>query len=216
MTGPEPDPVVKLQTIIRSVAGARPPKPIAALLNGDTVKPWSEYAVALFELDLPLRVKKVLRQAWQAAARRGITRPREMCPLAPTSNSELHATTVAEFLELLRLVQLRSGLTLSQLSSKAGPGLPRSQAYSMLSRGALPTKPGQVRLFLKTCGLPEDQVDRVLQLWSALREETDRATAARNASEAGRDTETQFKNLLRHANSAKANTSTVMPARVKP
>ncbi|MGI5504134.1 helix-turn-helix domain-containing protein [Lentzea sp. CA-135723] len=79
---------------------------------------------------------------------------------------ELHASTVPEFLGLLKKIRGRSGLSLPKIAGLAG--LPRSQAYSMLSRGNLPTKPEQVRAFVTTCGLPEPQVVRVMELWAKL------------------------------------------------
>lgn len=201
MTHPDPDSVVKLQTLIRSLVGqGRLPQQIAALLDGDVVAPWPEYAVALFDLDLSVGVKKLLRQAWQAAARHGIAR-REIRPLAPTSTGELHAATEAAYVELMRLIQVRSGRTPSQLAAAAGPGLPRSQAYSMLRRETLPTKPEQVRLFLTTCGLPEDQVERMLQLWSELRERSAASRyGARGTGSAAPDVVAQYAGLLQRAN----------------
>lgn len=84
-------------------------------------------------------------------------------PLVPTTAAELHASTAAEFAALLRKIQVRSGLSVPEVARRAG--LPRSQAYSMLTRGTLPTKPAQVRLFVTTCGLPEPLVAVVMGLW---------------------------------------------------
>ncbi|SEP78541.1 transcriptional activator domain-containing protein [Lentzea xinjiangensis] len=91
-------------------------------------------------------------------------------PLVATSAAELRAATEAEFIELLRTVRVRSGLTLPEISRRAGGVLPRSQVYSLLRRGKLPTKPHQVRTFVTICGLPEQQVARVMELWATLRE----------------------------------------------
>ncbi|MFD4643704.1 BTAD domain-containing putative transcriptional regulator [Lentzea sp. NPDC058436] len=102
--------------------------------------------------------------------------PEPVRPLIATSTAELRAATEAEFVELLRTVHVRSGLSLPELSRRAGPVLlPRSQVYSLLKRGKLPTKPGQVRAFVSTCGLSEPQVARVMELWATLREQTELA-----------------------------------------
>ncbi|HEX8870216.1 MAG TPA: BTAD domain-containing putative transcriptional regulator [Lentzea sp.] len=89
-------------------------------------------------------------------------------PLVATSTAELRAETEAEFIELLRTVHARSGLTLPEVSRREGQVLPRSQVYSLLKRGKLPTKPGQVRAFVTICGLPEPQVACVMELWARL------------------------------------------------
>ncbi|MGW6444011.1 BTAD domain-containing putative transcriptional regulator [Lentzea sp. NPDC055074] len=97
-------------------------------------------------------------------------------PLMPTSTAELRAATEAEFVALLRKIHARSGLTLPELSRRAGAAtLPRSQVYSLLKRDRLPTKPDQVRAFVSTCGLSEPQVARVMELWATLREQTELA-----------------------------------------
>ncbi|WP_146231352.1 hypothetical protein [Lentzea atacamensis] len=123
----------------------------------------------MFEMTIELNVKRAMRQAWQEAVRKGAPpRRRKSQPLIPTSSDELDASTVAEFLALLKKIRLRSGLSLPKIAGLAGPALPRSQAYSMLNRGTLPTKPEQVRLFVTTCGLPEPQVAQVMELWARL------------------------------------------------
>ncbi|SDP83420.1 BTAD domain-containing putative transcriptional regulator [Lentzea jiangxiensis] len=101
--------------------------------------------------------------------------PDPVRPLVATSTAELRAATEAEFVELLRTIHARSGLTLPELSRRAGQVLPRSQVYSLLKRARLPTKPEQVRTFVTICGLPEPQVARVMELWATLREQTELA-----------------------------------------
>ena len=104
--------------------------------------------------------------------------PDPALPLLATSTAELRAATAAEFVELMRLIQVRSGLTLPEISRRAGRLLPRSQVYSLLKRRTLPTKPDQVRAFVTICGLPEPQVARVMELWATLREQTELAVSA--------------------------------------
>lgn len=103
--------------------------------------------------------------------------PDPALPLIATSTAELRAATAAEFVELMRLIQVRSGLTLPEISRRAGRLLPRSQVYSLLKRRTLPTKPDQVRAFVTICGLPEPQVARVMELWATLREQTELAVS---------------------------------------
>lgn len=103
--------------------------------------------------------------------------PDPALPLIATSTAELRAATAAEFVELMRLIQVRSGLTLPEVSRRAGRLLPRSQVYSLLKRRTLPTKPDQVRAFVSICGLPEPQVARVMELWATLREQTELAVS---------------------------------------
>ncbi|SER37546.1 BTAD domain-containing putative transcriptional regulator [Lentzea albida] len=101
--------------------------------------------------------------------------PRPARPLLATSTAELRAATETEFVELLRTIRTRSGLSLPEIHRRAGRVLPRSQVYSLLKRGKLPTKPEQVRAFVSTCGLSEPQVARVMELWATLREQTELA-----------------------------------------
>ncbi|MGW6934271.1 BTAD domain-containing putative transcriptional regulator [Lentzea sp. NPDC054927] len=108
------------------------------------------------------------------AAELGIE-PEPTRPLIATSTAELRAATEAEFIDLLRTIRVRSGLTPPEISRRAGQTLPRSQIYSLLKRGKLPTKPEQVRAFVTICGLPEPQVARVMELWASLREQTELA-----------------------------------------
>ncbi|MFD5827386.1 hypothetical protein [Lentzea sp. NPDC060358] len=91
-------------------------------------------------------------------------------PLVTTSMPELRAATEGEFIAMLRMISVRSGLTVREISRRAGGVLPRSQVYSLFQRGKLPTKPGQVRTFVTICGLRGPQVARVMALWVALRE----------------------------------------------
>ena len=93
-------------------------------------------------------------------------------PVRPLLDSELQATCEVGFTDLLRAIQVRSGLNPAQIAARTG--LPRSQAYSLINRNKLPTKPDQVRAFITICGLPDPQVQRVMALWAELRERRDR------------------------------------------
>jgi hypothetical protein len=90
-------------------------------------------------------------------------------PAVPISASELQATTVAEFLGLLRELMKRSGVNRKQLHERSG--VPKSTVYHWADPKtvALPSKPEQVRELAVACGLTKDQVDRIMQLWSGLR-----------------------------------------------
>ncbi|GAA3884952.1 hypothetical protein GCM10022243_57210 [Saccharothrix violaceirubra] len=87
--------------------------------------------------------------------------------LEPMLDTELQATNAAEFADLLGLIQLRSGLTPPRIARASG--IARSQVYSMLRRGTLPTRQDQVVQFLRVCGLPHHQIMRIVRLWLELR-----------------------------------------------
>ncbi|MEO6086694.1 MAG: hypothetical protein ABIQ18_26630 [Umezawaea sp.] len=92
-------------------------------------------------------------------------------PVVPVEDDELCAADAGEFIALLRLVQVRSGLSPAQVAVRSG--IPRSTAYRFVDNRkntALPTKVEQVKAFLVGCRLPEHQVRRVVLLWTDLRE----------------------------------------------
>jgi len=158
---------------------------------------WSWFATRMFALDLSARTRGSLQEAFRraegrtgasavdadpadvadvAVARRGANVPDLVAPMEgparPTADTELQATTVGEFLVLLRRIRERSGLTVPRVAARTGGLLPRSQAYTMVDAGRtkLPGKVEQVRAFAWACGLPGHQVDRVVRLWAELRE----------------------------------------------
>lgn len=102
-------------------------------------------------------------------------------PAVATGDSELQATTAEEFLDLLRLLQKRSGLSFAKLADRAGADLSKSQAHAMVKEGRtrLPVRADQVRLFATACGLNAQQADRVVRLWAELRDGGGRSTVAR-------------------------------------
>ncbi|WNV81922.1 hypothetical protein [Umezawaea sp. Da 62-37] len=92
-------------------------------------------------------------------------------PAVPVEDGELRAATPREFIAVLRLVQIRSGFTPAQIAIRSN--IPRSTAYRFVDNKkntALPTKADQVKAFLVGCRLPENQVRRVVLLWTDLRE----------------------------------------------
>lgn len=92
-------------------------------------------------------------------------------PAAPVEDDELRAASARDFIGVLRLVQVRSGLTPAQVALRSG--IPRSTAYRFVDdrkNTALPTKAEQVRAFLVGCGLPDHQVRKTVLLWTDLRE----------------------------------------------
>ncbi|PRY46309.1 hypothetical protein [Umezawaea tangerina] len=92
-------------------------------------------------------------------------------PAMPVEDRELRATTPREFISVLRLVQLRSGFSPAQIAIRSN--IPRSTAYRFVDNKkntALPTKVEQVKAFLVGCRLPENQVRKVVLLWTDLRE----------------------------------------------
>jgi hypothetical protein len=83
-------------------------------------------------------------------------------------SEQLTASTPAQFSQLLNRVMTAADLRASEVAIKAK--IPRSQAYSMVSgnRTALPSKPEQVRAFVKACGLNPVQATTVIDLWAKL------------------------------------------------
>ncbi|WP_331760977.1 M23 family metallopeptidase (plasmid) [Nocardia sp. NBC_01377] len=84
----------------------------------------------------------------------------------------LQVSTEQDFLELMRAVQMASGLNAGQISKNAGAidgrrVLPRSTAYTFLDerRPHVPTKGEQVRAFFVGCGLPASDVETVMGAW---------------------------------------------------
>ncbi|WHT21875.1 helix-turn-helix transcriptional regulator [Crossiella sp. CA-258035] len=97
---------------------------------------------------------------------------------APTSATELKASTVAEFLALLRTLQHRSGANRSRLAGRSG--IPKSSLYNLLDRNrtVLPQNSDQVRRFVKACGLDEHAVTQVMRVWADLYDQGRESSAA--------------------------------------
>ncbi|MET1074536.1 MAG: hypothetical protein ABWY11_17955 [Umezawaea sp.] len=105
-------------------------------------------------------------------------------PAAAVQDDELRAATPREFIAVLRLVQVRSGLSPAQIAIRAD--IPRSTAYRFVDNkknSALPTKVEQVKAFLAGCRLPEQQVRKVVLLWTDLRDfESDNRSSVETAN----------------------------------
>ncbi|MFC5052537.1 hypothetical protein [Saccharothrix xinjiangensis] len=130
---------------------------------------WPLYTEVLFGLGLDLDRANAVKARYRAAAESTVDRSRpESAPVRSMEDVELRARNPAEFTELLRTVQGRSGLTPPGIGRSAG--IPRSQVYSMTRSGRLPTKRAQLESFLVVCGLPEAQVRLVMNLWVELRQ----------------------------------------------
>ena len=80
----------------------------------------------------------------------------------------LRATTELEFCQLLRVIWLRSLLTLGQAKCKTR--ISRSQIYNLtrMGRSRLPRFRDQVEVLATACGLSADEVVIVLTLWDRL------------------------------------------------
>ncbi len=80
----------------------------------------------------------------------------------------LSAGTELEFCQLLRVIWLRSHLTLGQAKLKTG--IPRSQIHGLTrrSRSRLPRIRAQVEALVSACGLSTDEAATVLTLWDRL------------------------------------------------
>lgn len=80
------------------------------------------------------------------------------------------ASSAEEFLRLLRAILMWSGRTAGQVAERGG--LSRSTAYNFVSpkNTALPQNPRAVMAFCDGCGLPEEQLGAVIEVWRKLRE----------------------------------------------
>ncbi|PRY35088.1 helix-turn-helix domain-containing protein [Umezawaea tangerina] len=96
--------------------------------------------------------------------------PGRYIPAVPIHASELQATSVSEFLNLLRELLKRSGVNRKRIAERSG--IPQSTVYHLLSpkTTTLPTKMVQVRMLAAACGLAPTEVERVSRLWIELRE----------------------------------------------
>jgi hypothetical protein len=94
----------------------------------------------------------------------------------------LEAASEAEFVEMLRQIQKRSGRSAGKISAYTGGVVPRATAYHFVAATTkrMPTRREQLEKFVIACGLNTIQVRRVLWLWDQLREDT--ATKAQAAS----------------------------------
>jgi len=105
-------------------------------------------------------------------------RPAVPPAVRPTPAEEITATTAGEFVELLRLLQVRSGVTAGDIARRSG--IARSQVYALIERGrrVLPTQLPHVHDFAQACGLTAAQVALVEALWAQLREAADQPRPA--------------------------------------
>ena len=169
-----------VRTLRARTAQALDSRVLQALEEGRLL-PWPTYAAAMFEWDITPECRRHLAGLWQAARTHQENQPLlepagdQSRPVAyraavAISDTELAATTEAEFVELLRLIRRRSGCSPAEIGRRAG--IPRSQAYALVDkrRDTAPTNPDQLRAFLHACGLPEPQTAQVLRLWTTLRD----------------------------------------------
>ncbi|ROP42026.1 helix-turn-helix domain-containing protein [Saccharothrix texasensis] len=149
------------------------------------VREWHFYRKVLSACAADRSTVEHLHEAWKRldTSRRGGAGPTNVVPISPhvpdaqrqrpravpVADDELEARTPAEFISLLRRVQVRSGLTPAEVATRGG--IPRSTAYRFVNdqkNSSLPTKMDQVRAFVVACGLPEPQVEKVVVLWCEL------------------------------------------------
>lgn len=85
-------------------------------------------------------------------------------------DGQMPATTVAEFMWLLREIRRRANLTAGQIALYSDGTLPRSTAYNFVSdkNPRLPKNRGQVEAFCRACKLGEEQTSAILRNWAAL------------------------------------------------
>lgn len=144
--------------IVADASGSR-----LVVTRSNQLMPWEFYGDNLDSVDVPAADVRRMRARYL-----DLTEP-EPTAGVPTPASELQATTVAEFVQLLHTLRARASLRGVKLAERAG--LPVSQLYSMtdVGRGKLPTKIEQVRDLVMACGLSPDQVARVVRLWEEIR-----------------------------------------------
>ncbi|MFE9746708.1 helix-turn-helix domain-containing protein [Saccharothrix saharensis] len=150
------------------------------------VREWSFYRRVLNACAADTATVEHLHGLWRSldtAHRAGTSRPANVVPMSryapearkdepravPVRDDELAAGTPAEFISLLRRIQVRSGLTPAEVAVRGG--IPRSTAYRFVNdqkNTSLPTKMEQVRAFAVACGLPEAQVEKVVVVWCEL------------------------------------------------
>lgn len=147
-----------------------PPQVEKALTLRQESWPW--FAAQMFSLNISVETRRRLQTAFHRERQHVRVEPAEHEPTRPTADDELQAATPMGFNALLRLLHQRSGVSPAMLAKRAGRGLPRSQAYELVKddRANLPNKLEQVRLFARACGLPERQIDLLVQLWADLRD----------------------------------------------
>lgn len=175
---------------VLTVAGVEPAPRFLTALQHQRLLPWESYTAVLFDIEVPLLDRRRLKSLWAAASLMVATRTSSGDPqrepltpdpvlatvlewplstvVRPMLDIELQATSEPEFTRLLRTIQQRSGHSPAEISRLTE--IPRSQAYSLISRESLPTRPQQVRSFVTACGLPPAQLQRVMRLWSDLYE----------------------------------------------
>ncbi|MFC0431056.1 helix-turn-helix transcriptional regulator [Kutzneria buriramensis] len=144
--------------IVTDASGSR-----LTVQRANQLMPWEFYGDNLDSVDVPAADVRRMRARYL-----DLTEP-EPTAGVPTPASELQATTVTEFVQLLHTLRARANLRGVKLAERAG--LPVSQLYSMtdVGRGKLPTKIEQVRDLVTACGLSPDQVARVVRLWEEIR-----------------------------------------------
>jgi hypothetical protein len=95
-------------------------------------------------------------------------------PAVRCSLSELRATTVVQFGDLLRLLVERSGVSAYEIARRTAEQptgkIGSSQVYHMLrpNRKRVPRKIDQIRSFGLACGLDRRQNQRLVDVWLAL------------------------------------------------
>lgn len=150
------------------------------------VREWSFYRRVLTACAADTATVEHLHGVWRGldtAHRAGTSRPANVVPMSryvpearedepravPVRDDELAAATPAEFISLLRRIQVRSGLTPAEVAVRGG--IPRSTAYRFVNdrkNTSLPAKMEQVRAFAVACGLPDAQVEQVVVVWCEL------------------------------------------------
>lgn len=173
--------------------------------NTRQLEPWDVYE-RLLEPYADRAQREDLRVLWDFAnrevRRHGELEPARYLAEVPTAMYEIDAETTVEFIELLRMLIVRSGVTKHQVARRApstGPGkLNPSQLYSLLDRGTLPRSAAQMRSLGEACGLDEHQTQQLLRVWATLRNAQSSSKRVRATSHAGADRGLAVRHRPRH------------------
>lgn len=140
------------------------------------LRDWADYMELLDETTVTTTTAKALHESWEDAYRKKCDLAfRKYSPDTPTPIEMLRADSVSTFALLLKTLAERSGVSALVIAERTpfdGPGkIGVSQVYYMINprRRSLPRKEDQVRSFGEACGLDELQIQRLLEVWSQLK-----------------------------------------------
>jgi Helix-turn-helix domain len=145
------------------------------------IAPWQTYMVLLDALQVDRQLVAAFRDHWKVASAltgSGTTTspgritpvprpqpPRSFQPAMITRDEDILARTPAAFADLLRLLRVRSGVGVTEITRRSG--IARSQVYELIKVGrtSLPTRSSQIVAFARACGLSSDKIGILTSIW---------------------------------------------------